>query len=81
MVGSGLEMLFGSSCESFKFCRSLAKGQDVYASRIFLSRFARFLNTHFLTFSGGTSNPKPNRNPNPNRYSSPAMFSSHLPTK
>jgi hypothetical protein len=75
IVGRGLELLFGSSCESFKFCRSLAKGQDVYASRIFLSRFATFLKTHFLTISGGTPNP------NPDRFSSPAVSSSYLSTK
>jgi hypothetical protein len=43
-----LELFFGSSCESYKCCRSLSKGQDVTASRSFLSRFAVFLNTHFF---------------------------------
>jgi hypothetical protein len=48
VTGRLLEIFFGSSCETYKFCRSLAKTQDVTASRGFLSRFAIFLNAHFF---------------------------------
>lgn len=47
-LGKILEVVFGSSCENVKTCRSLAKRQDAIATPAFLSRFAKFLNTHFV---------------------------------
>jgi len=47
LLGRLLEVVYGDSCEDSRFCRNLAKKQDVIASRSFLLRFANFLKTHF----------------------------------